>query len=107
MNTLKNIDEIKRLISDNKIVLLYLSSKNCNICKVIYPRLLGMLKTYPDVKTARADIQELPLLSGKYNVFTIPCVLIFADGKEIVREARYIDIEAIKEMLKRYCNMIY
>jgi thioredoxin-like negative regulator of GroEL len=107
MNTLKNIDEIKSLISNNKIVLLYISSKNCNICKVIYPRLVGMLETYPEVKAARADIQELPLLSGEYNVFTIPCILVFAEGKEIVREARYIDIEAIEEMLERYYKMFY
>jgi thiol-disulfide isomerase/thioredoxin len=107
MNTLINIEEIKSLVSNNKISLLYISSKNCGVCKVIYPRIINMLKNYPKIEAAEGDIDDLPLLAGEYNVFTLPCVLVFAEGKEILREARYIDLGAIEENIDRYYNMIF
>lgn len=107
MNTLKNIDEMKSLVLNNKIALLYISSESCNVCKVIFPRLVDILKSYPEVETVRADIQELPLLSGAYNVFTIPCVLVFVEGKEILREARFINLDYLNEQIDRYYNIFY
>ncbi len=66
-----------------------------------------MLELYPEVKAARADIDKLPLLSGEYNVFTIPCILVFAEGKEIVRQARYIDLDKLNEQIDRYYNIFF
>lgn len=107
MNAIRNIDEIKSIVLDNKMSLLYISSESCGVCKVIFPGLVEMLKAYPEVESAKVDIQEVPLLSGEYNVFTIPCVLVFVEGREIIREARYINIGAIEENIKRYYSMIY
>jgi thiol-disulfide isomerase/thioredoxin len=107
MNILRNIDEIKGLVSNSKISLLYISSESCGVCKVIFPRLEDMLKSYPAIEAARTDIQELPLLSGEYNVFTIPCVLVFVEGKEIVRQARYINFEQLNDQIDRYYNIFY
>lgn len=107
MNKLINIDEMKCLVSDNKITLLYISSERCEVCKVILPRLVEMLESYPLVAVMRADIEELPLLSGEYSVFTIPCVLVFVEGKEVFREARYISLEQLNEQVDRYYTMLY
>lgn len=107
MEILKNIDNIKDLINTNEIAFIYISSEDCNVCKVIYPRLEEMLKRYPNVKTARTDINDLPSLSGEYNVFTLPCILVFVEGKEAIREARYINIEEIEDKIKRYYSMLF
>ena len=107
MNTLSNIEEIKSLVSNNKISLLYIASESCGVCKVIYPRLIEMLKNYPEIEAAKGDIQDIPLLAGEYNVFTLPCVLVFVEGKEIIREARYINLEAIEANINRYYHMIF
>jgi thiol-disulfide isomerase/thioredoxin len=107
MERLKSIDEIKNIVANNKMSLLYISSESCNVCKIIFPKVEEMLKAYPAVKAARADIDEMPALSGEYSVFTIPCILVFAEEKEVIREARYINIESIEERIKRYYRMIY
>ncbi|MDF2891599.1 MAG: Thioredoxin domain [Clostridia bacterium] len=107
MNKLNDINEIKSIVANHKITLLYITSESCNVCKVIFPRLEDLLVSYPEIKAVRADIQELPLLSGEYNVFTIPCILAFADGKEILREARYIDLEKLRAQLDRTYQLLY
>jgi thioredoxin-like negative regulator of GroEL len=107
LNKLNDINEIKSIVANHKITLLYITSESCNVCKVIFPRLEDLLVSYPEIKAVRADIQELPLLSGEYNVFTIPCILAFADGKEILREARYIDLEKLRAQLDRTYQLLY
>jgi thiol-disulfide isomerase/thioredoxin len=107
LKTLKHIEEIKNDIMNNKITLLYITSEKCGICKVISPRLDDMLKSFPEVRSVKANIDELPVLAGEYNVFTVPCILIFIQGKEVNREARYVNFEAIQETIDRYYRIIY
>ncbi|HYE11250.1 MAG TPA: thioredoxin family protein [Patescibacteria group bacterium] len=107
MKILNNIDEMKSIVANHKIALLYITSESCNVCKVIFPRLKSLLESFPEIKAVRADIQELPLLSGEYNIFTIPCILAFAEGKEILREARYIDLEKLRAQLERTYQLLF
>jgi len=107
VKVLNDIAEIKHFIETNRIALLYLTSESCSVCKVIYPLLVDLLNSYPNAKAASADIKEHPFLAGEYSIFTIPCVLIFIEGKEIMRSARYINIKDIGEQINRYYNLIF
>jgi hypothetical protein len=35
-------------------------------------------------------------------VFTVPTVIVFADGKEILRESRFIDFKRIERLFDAY-----
>lgn len=106
MRRSKNVNEVKAIIANNTIALLYVSSEKCGVCNVIFPRLTHMLKSYPAVMAVQINIDEAPLITGEYNIFTIPCVLVFIEGKEVIREARYINIKEIEEKIARYYSMI-
>jgi thiol-disulfide isomerase/thioredoxin len=107
MITLNNLDEIKSFIEKNEMALLYISSESCGVCKVIFPRLEVMLKFFPDMKPARVDIDEVQAAAGEYIAFTIPCILVFVQNKEVIREARYINLDGIKEKVDRYYRLIF
>lgn len=107
MELLQDINKINTFIETNKIALLYISSEGCNVCKVILPRLTQMQSKYQELMAAKANIEELPLLGSSYSVFTVPCVIIFAEGKEIYREARFIHLEAIEEKIVRYRGILF
>ncbi|WP_157797105.1 MULTISPECIES: thioredoxin family protein [Clostridium] len=100
-------EEIEGLINDNEILLLYFSSKSCGVCKVIKPELDKVLKLYPNIKTVQIDVEGNIKLAASYSVFTLPAVIVFVNGKETIREARYINVEEIKNRLDRYYKIIY
>ena len=106
MNSLNSIDDIKDFIKENKFVLLYFSSDGCSICDDVLPRLKELLKEllkkHPKVVSAHVEIQNMPSVASIFGIFTIPAVIIYLEGKEIVKQARYINFLELKEKIQRF-----
>lgn len=106
MEILNSIEDIKNYIKDNRVSMLYFSSNSCNVCVDLFPKIQELLKAYPKVKFGKIEIDNLPAVAGTFSVFTLPCVLMFADEKEIIREARFVSIMELKEKIERYYSFI-
>ncbi|MCM0650692.1 thioredoxin family protein [Clostridium swellfunianum] len=104
MNSSESIEE---LISNNEVALVYFGSVGCNVCNVMKPKVEELLKAYPKIKSAQVDIENSIELSGFYNIFTIPAILVYIEGKEIIREARHISIQELNSKIERYYNMLF
>lgn len=107
VETLLSTEEINKAIASNEMALLYIASKGCGVCDVIFPRLTQLLESYPRLRGFKIELDQVPDISGIFHVFSIPCVLLYIQGKETVREARYIIIERLQEQLERYYNMLF
>ncbi|MFS0578868.1 hypothetical protein [Brevibacillus sp. 179-C9.3 HS] len=46
------------------------------------------------------SIEKAPFISGEFLVFTAPTILLFADGKEVFRQARFISFDELERVLK-------
>jgi len=106
MNSLNSIDDIKYFIKENKFVMLYFSSEGCSVCDDVLPRLKELLKKYPKVVSGHVEIQNIPSVASVFGVFTIPEVIIFLEGKEIVRQSRYINFLELKEKIQRFSEFV-
>jgi Thioredoxin. len=102
LQKLNRIDDIKELISNKKMVLLYFSTNDCGICTTLLPKIEKMLLNYTEISSAHVSIDELPAVSGEFMIFTVPTVLLFVEGKEIIREARFISIDMLEEKIQKY-----
>ncbi|WKV09652.1 thioredoxin family protein [Thermoanaerobacterium sp. CMT5567-10] len=102
MQKLNKIDDIKKLISNKKIVLLYFSTNDCGICTTLLPKIEKMLLNYTEISSAHVSMDELPAASGEFMIFTVPTVLLFMEGKEVIREARFISIDMLEEKIQKY-----
>ncbi|WP_127836785.1 thioredoxin family protein [Clostridium prolinivorans] len=107
MNFVNSKSDIEELINNNKIVLLYFGSNNCNVCTAMKPKVKEILEEFPKIKSVQIDVEKSLEISASYEIFTIPAILIFIEGKEIIREARYISIQNLREKIDRYYNMIF
>lgn len=107
MDIVNSNENIKELINNNEMVLVYFGSNNCNLCVAMKPKIEELLKSYPKIKSAQVDIEKLLEISAVYNIFTIPVILLFIEGKETIREARHISMQDIKSNIERYYNMLF
>lgn len=107
INSMGKIYELYELIEANKMVLVYFGSNNCNVCVNIEPKIERMLKKYEKVKYVHVDVNESVEITAQNNIFTIPAVLVFINGKETIREARFISIEILSEEISRYYNLLF
>lgn len=91
-------EHLEQLIAEEELIILYFSSKDCNVCKAVFPKLMNLVEGYP-AKVAKISIDEQPEIAGQSLVFTVPSVLIVFEGREILRESRFIDFQKVERTL--------
>ena len=103
---MRSLEEIKTTIDQNQLALLYISRPNCSVCHGLLPQVEELLKQFPSIVTIHADADEIPEIAGEYSIFTVPVVLVFVDGKEMVRKARFVPIGELEEQLSKIVSMV-
>ncbi len=63
------------------LVLLDFYATWCGPCKMLAPVLDEIGAELDDVKICKTDVDEAMALAGKFNVQSIPTVVLFRDGK--------------------------
>jgi len=107
MNKINSKEEFYKLVSDNRLILAYFSNDNCNVCKVLKPKIIELLnENFPLILFYYCNIDNNPEFSAQNSVFAIPTIIVFLDGKEIYRFGRFLDINELKIKLDRVYNLI-
>lgn len=57
---------------------------------------------YENVKIYECDIDSTPLCATKSNIISIPCMVLYKEGKEYTRAVGYKEFGEIEEYLKKY-----
>jgi len=105
MEKLKDIKELRSFIENNNMAFIYVSSWECSVCRELLPKVESMLSKYPIIASRHIETSEVPEIAGELSVFTIPVLLIFIDGKETIRESRYVIISELEGKISRYIEM--
>ncbi|MGP0580389.1 thioredoxin family protein [Paenibacillus polymyxa] len=97
---LTSIQEIESFIGSNPLSMLYVSQDDCNVCYAIYPKLKTMLNLYPKLALAHVDASQVEEITGRFLIFSVPTILVFLDGREYLREGRFVQFEQLKKQLQ-------
>ncbi|MYL64662.1 thioredoxin [Bacillus hwajinpoensis] len=105
---LKNVtlEEAKDGIEHNRLYFLYLYGTNCSVCHALLPQVEDVLKDFPQITQEKLNVHEIPEAAGAFSVFTIPVLLLYVNGKESIREARFVNIESFRSSLKRIVTLL-
>jgi len=96
------LEEIQNIIKSEVGVLLYFSGENCNVCHALRPKFKELFdKEFPKIKQIYLDAHENPQISANFQVFSVPTMLVFLDGREFVREGRAVSIHQLQQKLQR------
>ncbi len=96
------LEELQNIIRSEVGVLLYFSGENCNVCHALRPKFKEVFdKEFPLVKQIYLDAHENAVISAHYQVFSVPTMIVFLDGREFVREGRAVSLHQMTEQLKR------
>jgi len=99
MNTIENIEQS---IKENIAVMLYFSAPTCNVCHALKPKLLDAIEAnFKEFKIISIDVSQHQDIAAHFNVFAIPTLLIFLDGREFVRKSRHMSVDEVVAEIKR------
>lgn len=94
---LENESQVRQMMK-LPVLMMYFTTPDCGVCKVLYPRLLEETKDY-NYPLLKVDASVLKELAGQHLVLSVPTVLVFRNQKELLRQSRYIDFNVITRLL--------
>ena len=100
-------DEIKKFKKENLISIVYFSGATCGACDLIKEKVLHVISNYNEVKLLEINAIENKEIAAEYNIFSLPILLLFVDGKETLRIGRNFDILDFEKTVDRYYNIIF
>lgn len=101
MNKIKNMEEVKEIISTNQMSLLFIKTVQCGVCDAVLTQTEDVLKHFPNIRTILVSLEETPQVSGEYLVFTAPTLIMFLKGKEMFRESRFVVFSEFERKLQQ------
>lgn len=89
----------------DKFVLVDFFATWCEPCTVLGPILERVVENFKDkIVLIKANVDEFPATSQKFQVDRIPMVVLFKDGKQINSFTGLIPEKSIKEWLENIIN---
>lgn len=97
---MEKLTTVKQAINNTTNTIVFISSETCSICHVDEPKARKLAEDYK-IPFHHLDIMQEPELAGAFEVLTVPAVLIYHEGKEIARQARFIDFHSMEKLLQQ------
>jgi thioredoxin 1 len=97
-----NGDDLQQIIAHSQAVMVYFSTPDCSVCRALRPKLMQLThERYALMQRVYVDIAAEPALGAAYNVFTVPTVLVFLEGREFARRSRAFSPAELLDALAR------
>ena len=105
---LNTFDEFQNFITNNSGAVIYFSTPQCNVCKVLKPKLINLLdQKFPQMKFGYVDCEANKELAAQNRIFAVPTILFFIDGKEFIRKSRNVNLHELTEELDRPYSLFF
>lgn len=100
--TMHSLRSVADKIGAHAAIALYFGAPSCTVCQALKPKLLGAIQAeFPDLAFESIDCSATPDIPAQYGVFTVPTLLVFVHGKEVVRKSRHMSVGEVIEAIRR------
>ena len=90
----------KEVLEESKTVLVDFYADWCGPCKMLSPIIDQIAEENTNIKVVKVNVDESQDLAMKYQVMSIPTLVIIKEGKEINRSVGLVDKSQIENMVK-------
>lgn len=100
--------DLKEMIKTNGALMVYFHNPGCVACNSLRPKVEAMTSgKFPQIKLISVDASVSPSATAEAGVYSAPTILVFFDGKEYIRESKYISVDQLEEKISRYYDMVF
>lgn len=100
--------EYNKLVATEAALLIYFSTDECNVCKVLKPKVGEMLiANFPKIKLIYVNLNQSPEIAAQNRIFAVPTLLVFFEGREYIRKSRNFGLDELKNEIDRPYQMMF
>jgi len=98
MNLFQQIEHLKA----TKAVLILFGGSQCGVCHAIKPKLFSLIsQQYPEIVLAYVDCAESPDVCAQHNVFSLPVVQLYIEGRLYLERGRSFSLVELGSEIER------
>ena len=106
MEMIENQEALHKLIRNRQIVLVQFGSERCTPCKALQNKIITWNQQHPFICHVYVPVDNQKELSAQMEVFTVPAILVYAEGRLTIRQSGYFSLEQILDQTERYERML-
>lgn len=103
MNLITEYSEIEEVLKKD-FVMIIAKSHACTACQSIFDMLKRSVPNLDNIEVYNIYVDDIDKFRGEHLIFSVPTVLIFSEGKELLRESRYINYDKVERLINLYTN---
>ena len=93
-----NENEFKKEVMESNKVLVDFNATWCGPCRMLKP-ILDEFSENSTIKVCSMDVDANEKIAMEYGVMSIPCLILFENGKEVKRNVGFIGMDELKEFV--------
>lgn len=87
------------VLKSDKLVLADFNADWCGPCQMLKPIVESIAEERKDIKVVSINIDDEEDLAEKYEIYSIPCLVLFKDGQEVKRNVGLQPKDAVLEFI--------
>lgn len=103
IQVIEKYNEIEKIINRD-LVMIIAKSHTCNSCSTIANILDNNMSHFDKIDKYNIFVDDIEEFRGEYLIFSVPTVLIFSEGKELLRQSRYFDYAKIDRLIEMFSS---
>ncbi|HPT14340.1 MAG TPA: thioredoxin family protein [Bacteroidales bacterium] len=108
MIEIKSINQLKEITARSKAALIYFFNDTCAPCVALRPKVSELVEThFPLMELYFCNAIQYPEIAADYGIFASPALLVYFEGKEYIRESKYISMSALSASIAKFYNMVF
>lgn len=96
------VKKLENLADSSGTLLVEFGAAWCAPCKVLLPILERLSEQYPTLPVYQVDISESLDLARSQRISSVPCLVVYSNGKELERMVGFKNAEAVEAVFKKY-----
>ena len=101
MNVIEKYGDIAKILNKD-LVMVIAKTHTCSSCKSIVSILEHNLQYFDNIEKHSIYVDDIEKFRGEHLIFSVPTILIFNNGKEILRESKYINYAKIDRLIEMF-----
>lgn len=100
MKNIQSFEAWETVRQQDQPFLLFVKTNHCSVCEGLYPQVEALQEQY-QMPFYMVNAAEVPEMAGQLSLFTAPVVLLYAEGKEFARFARFVPMDELKYRIEQ------
>lgn len=103
-----SLSELDVLKEKRESFYIYFSAPSCGVCQILSPKISSLMREeFPLLKAFHVNTSMHPEIAAQLGMYTNPSLLVYLDGKEILRRSRSISVGQVREDIKRTYKLFF